>query len=110
MFFYYDIDNLQGIISRHLAERVKEKKKAEKLIRYEVEQFCEALKSLKLEGPAREISLFAEDVIRQELAKTSRQLREFIVDEGDREKIEYLVEKHSQAVLKKFLQPIFFWN
>ncbi|MBI5816230.1 MAG: glutamyl-tRNA reductase [Nitrospinae bacterium] len=95
--YVYDIDDLKSVVESNMAEREREAKKAEEIIRREVSQFLVWLDHLEVAPTITAIREKAERIRREELEKTLGRLTS--LSEKDRETI----EKMTAAMMNKML-------
>lgn len=72
--YLYNIDALEQVVAQNLAERQKEAKEAEKIIKAEVEEFFAWLSSLEVIPTIAELRRKAEQIKEQELSKALSKL------------------------------------
>jgi len=72
--YLYNIDTLEEVVAQNLAERQKEAKEAEKIIKAEVEEFLAWLSSLEVVPTIAELRRKAEQIKEQELSKALSKL------------------------------------
>ncbi len=94
--FLYDIDDLSQVVEGNRAEREKEALKAYRIIEEETLKFCRWQAGLAVTPTITALRRKADEICRQELAKTLPKLQ---VSEDERQKIERL----AQAITSKML-------
>lgn len=72
--YLYNIDALEEVVAQNLAERQKEAKEAEKIIKAEVEEFLAWLSSLEVVPTIAQLRRKAEQIKEQELSKALSKL------------------------------------
>jgi glutamyl-tRNA reductase len=97
--YLYDIDDLQNIVDSNIAQRKNEIAKANRIIEREVKKFSAWVQSLEVTPTIKGLREMAENVRRQELMKTLRQLKH--LNEDDQESLESM----SRAIVNKILHP-----
>lgn len=105
--FLYNIDDLKQIVDQNMSDRMIERRRAEIIVREEVEKFMRWLHVRHLEpavkGLKRQVELFQE----QEMRKTLRRLKQEGFSELQCERLKTVFEDHSQGLLSKVLhRPI----
>jgi glutamyl-tRNA reductase len=93
----YDVDDLQGHLKSHVAEREGQVPKVEGIVREETDLVLDWLRRLDITPVIAELRAHAEIIRRTEVEKALRQFAH--LDEADRRKIEAL----TQAILNKIL-------
>ncbi|MBE0585159.1 MAG: glutamyl-tRNA reductase [Desulfofustis sp.] len=94
--FLYDIDDLSQVVEGNRAEREKEAIKARRIIDEETLKFCRWQEGLAVTPTIAALHRKADEICRQELARTLPKLQ---VSDSDRQKI----EKLAQAITGKLL-------
>jgi glutamyl-tRNA reductase len=94
--FLYDIDDLSQVVEGNRAEREKEAIKARRIIDEETLKFCRWQEGLAVTPTIAALRRKADEICRQELARTLPKLQ---VSDSDRQKI----EKLAQAITGKLL-------
>lgn len=95
--YVYDIDDLKSVVESNLAERAKEARKAEEIIRGEVSQFLSWLDHLEVAPTIIELRAKAEAIRSQEMEKTIRRLPS--ISDKDKETL----DKMTAAIVNKIL-------
>lgn len=95
--YLYDIDDLKNVVEANLAERDKEARRAEDIIRREVSQFFVWLDHLEVAPTIARLKEQAEAVRRGELEKTLKRLNGLSGE--DRETL----DKMTRAMMNKFI-------
>jgi glutamyl-tRNA reductase len=97
--FVYDIDDLNGVVSSNLEERMREARKAETIIDEELAAFDAWLESMEVVPTVAAMRAQAEAIREAELEKALKRLG------GLSEKELAAVEAMSQAIVNKMLHP-----
>lgn len=95
--YVYDIDDLKSVVESNLAERAKEARKAEEIIRGEVKQFLSWLDHLEVAPTITELRAKAEAIRVMEMEKTVKRLTS--VSDKDKETL----DKMTAAIVNKIL-------
>jgi glutamyl-tRNA reductase len=95
--FLYDIDDLNGVVSSNLEERMREAGRAEVIIAEELQTFESWLESMEVVPTIAAIRANAEEMRAEEVAKAMKRLDG--LSEADRKTVEML----SQAIVNKML-------
>ncbi|MDY6843029.1 MAG: glutamyl-tRNA reductase [Thermodesulfobacteriota bacterium] len=99
--YLFDIDNLQNIIDANIQERMKEAKKAEKIIDDEVEQFFKWFEILDIEPTIIKLRQMCEQIRTNEVEKAFTYLGD------DAKQYRKVIDSLSKAIVNKILhQPI----
>lgn len=97
--FVYDIDDLKTVVEANLAEREREAKRAEEIVRAEVAQFFAWLDHLEVAPTIVALRQQAESIRIGEVEKTLKRLN------GLSDKDRDAVDKMTQAIVNKLLHP-----
>lgn len=95
--YLYDIDDLKTVVEANMAERDKEARRAEDIIRKEVSQFFVWLDHLEVAPTIARLKERAESVRRNEMDRTFKRLNG--LSEADRETL----DKMTRAMMNKFI-------
>lgn len=95
--YLYDIDDLNGVVSANLEERMREAERAEVIVEEEMDEFETWLESMEVVPTVAAIRAKAEKVRAEELEKAMKRLG------GLSEKEAKTVEMMSQAIVNKML-------
>ncbi len=97
----YTIDDLREISEENLKKRIEEAKKAEKIIKAEVEHFEKMLKDLKANSAISAMYLRAEYIKKDEVLELYNKLSaKYNIDE----KVLPILEEFASSLIKKFLR------
>lgn len=95
--YVYDIDDLKSVVESNLAERAKEARKAEDIVRGEVKQFLSWLDHLEVAPTITELRAKADAIRKAELEKTVNRLTS--ISDKDKETL----DKMTAAIVNKIL-------
>jgi glutamyl-tRNA reductase len=97
--FLYDVDDLQKVADEGLAQRRQEADAAEAIVRAEVDEFEVWRRSLALTPTIVELRSYFQQVVRDEVARTSQRLSGQSADD------ERVLRAMSEAIVNKLLHP-----
>lgn len=95
--YLYDIDDLKSVVQANMAEREREARKAESIIKGEVSEFLTWLDHLEVAPTITALRGLAENIRREEVEKTLRRIKG--LSDKDREAL----DKMTRAIINKLL-------
>jgi len=97
---YFDLDDLSAVADQNAAARQAEVNAVQAIVDDEARKFAAWASTLQVQPTIAEIAARAEEIRRQELAKTLRRIRH---DDAERERFEALADTLTRAVVKQLL-------
>ena len=95
--FVYDIDDLQQVVSTHVADRHREAQRAEDIITQEVQRFCERLQTLDVVPTIVSLQEHLETIRQAEIDRVRGRLGELTAEQ------EMAVEALSRGIVNKIM-------